>query len=294
MNRKWLVVCVLAGFAGLLALLTLRKGEARQFSSAPGKGWPVNVAHRGASAQAPENTLEAFRAAEASGAGGLELDVHITRDGEAVVIHDSSLNRTTDGAGLVREKTLQELRSFDAGYRFTGDGGQSYPHRDRKVRMPTLGEVLEEFPGVTVNIEIKEAPPGGEGAVLEAIERAGAEDRVLVAAERLAVIERFREVSGGRVATAASRREIATFYLMSRLRLEGLLRPRYQSLQVPVDFGRREIVTPRFVEAAHGRGVRVDVWTINDAPEMQRLLDLGVDSIMTDRPAVMSEVLEGR
>lgn len=294
MNRKRILFCILAGFAGLLALLTLRRSEGRKFSCAPGAGWPVNIAHRGASSQAPENTLEAFRAAEKCGAGGLELDLHTTRDGDVVVIHDASLNRTTDGTGPVKERTLEELRSLDAGYRFTGDGGHTYPYRDRQVRMPTLGEVLEEFPGVTVNVEIKDAPPGGEGAVLEAIEGAGAGDRVLVAAESLDLIERFREVSKGRVATAASRQEIAAFYLMSRFRLESLLWPRYHALQVPVDFGRREIVTPRFIEAAHSRGVRVDVWTINDAPEMQRLLDLGVDSIMTDRPAVMSEVLEGR
>ncbi len=278
---------MVAGLGGGAIFAVLRRGRARHRDG----GWPVNFAHRGASLIAPENTLESFRLA--AGAGGLELDVHLTSDGRVAVIHDDSVNRTTDGAGLVREMTFREVQSLDAGYRFTPDEGATYPYRGRGVRVPELGEVFREFPDYKVNIDIKEAQPGIEAAVLRIIEEAGAGDRVLVVSEMPDVLERFRELSGGRVSTGASRREIEVFYRLSRLRLESLLCPAYAALQVPVRHGRYELVTPRFLEAAHSRGVRVDVWTIDDPDEMRRLLGLGVDVIMTNRPEALEGVLAG-
>jgi glycerophosphoryl diester phosphodiesterase len=256
--------------------------------------WPANFAHRGASSRAPENTLEAFRLAAESGAGGLELDIHMTSDAGVVVIHDDTVDRTTDGAGLVRDMTLQEVRGLDAGYRFAPKGEAIHPYRGRGVRVPVLGEVLRGFPDLKVNIDVKEDQPGVEEALLKTILDANAGERVLVVSEIPAVLERFRELSGGEVATGASRREVEDFYRMSRQGLEGSLNPAYEALQVPVAFAGSELVTPRFVEAAHGRGVRVDVWTINDAQEMRRLLDLGVDGLMTDRPELLSKVLGER
>jgi glycerophosphoryl diester phosphodiesterase len=290
MSRRWIFVAGLAAFAGVLAAVAFRKGATRTLKS----DWPVTFAHRGASCKAPENTLEAFRAAIEAGAAGLELDVHMTRDGRIVVVHDATVDRTTDGSGAVREMTLEEIRGLDAGYRFSPDGGFSYPYRHRNLRVPTLEEIFHEFPGAAVNVEIKEAGPGIERAVLSVIEEAGAEGRTLVASGKHEVIERFRQVAGREIPTAASRREIRTFYLLSRLRLEGLLRPAYDALQIPVSYRGIRLVTPRFVEAAHDRGVRVDVWTINDPSEMRFLLDLGVDAVMTDRPETLVGVLEER
>jgi glycerophosphoryl diester phosphodiesterase len=162
------------------------------------------------------------------------------------------------------------------------------------VRVPELGEVLRDFPGHKVNIDIKEEQPGVEAALLETIEGADAGDRVLVVSEMPAVVERIRELSGNAISTGASRQEIGDFYRLSRLRLEFLVRPPYDALQVPVEYGGREVVTPRFLKAAHDRGVRVDVWTIDDPDEMRRLLDLGVDVIMTNRPEVLEGVLGER
>lgn len=259
-----------------------------------GEHWPIDFAHRGASSRAPENTLEAFRLAILSGAGGLELDVHMTSDGRIVVIHDDSVDRITEGTGLVRRMTLHEVQSFDAGYRFTPDGGTTYPYRGRGARVPELGEVLREFPGHKVNIDVKEEQPGVEAALLKTITDAGAGDRVLVVSEMPAVVERVRELSENSISTGASRQEIRDFYRLSRLRLEFLVRPPYDALQVPVEYGGREVVTPRFIKAAHNRGVRVDVWTIDDPGEMRRLLDLGADVIMTNRPEVLEGVLGER
>lgn len=263
---------------------------------------PRNIAHRGASAQAPENTLEAFRLARDAGAGVIEMDLQMTRDGQVVVIHDETLDRTTDGSGAVDNKSLEELRGLDAGHAFTpggvpdegSDASGEHVYRDSGVRVPEFSEVLEEFPELRLNVEIKADSPGMERAVLEEIQRAGAEDRVLVASHEGSVIRRFREVSEGEIETAASVREVVRFYALSALRLEGLWRPPYDALQIPVQRRGLTLASPRMIEAAHSRGVRVDVWTIDDPTEMRRLLDLGADAIITNRPAALREVLQRR
>jgi len=281
-----LVVVALAGLA-FVVLLGLRKER----QSVAGRGWPVNLAHRGASASAPENTLEAFRLAVESGAGGLELDVHLTRDGHVVVIHDPTLNRTTDGSGAVANMTLEELRESDAGHNFSLDSGNALSYRGLGLRIPTLAEVLREFPGVAVNIDMKADRPGIEAAVLDVLREADAERRALVVSSRRSAVRRFRRISGGRISTGASRWETGVFYLLSNLRLGRLLRPAYDALQVPVRHRGIPLVTRRFVISAHERNVRVDAWTINEADEMRRLLDLGVDVILTDLPETLAEVL---
>jgi glycerophosphoryl diester phosphodiesterase len=289
MRRKHLVLISLAGLACFVALILgrVRKRTVRG-------EWPVNVAHRGASTLAPENTIEAFRLAVEAGAGGLELDVHMTRDGDIVVIHDATVDRTTNGSGAVSEMTLDELRRFDAGHNFSPDGGSTRPYRGRGVWVPTLGEVLEEFPGVAVNIEIKAGTPGIEETVLGILRDANALGRALVVSTPHAIVKRFRKISSGHISTGASRWEIGVFYILSRLRLERLVRPAYDALQVPLLHRGILVVTPRFIRAAQARGVRVDVWTINQAEEMRRLLDLGIDVIMTDRPGTLAEVLINR
>jgi glycerophosphoryl diester phosphodiesterase len=289
MGRKRLLLVALAGLMFVVAL-RLRK-EKRNII---GSGWPVNLAHRGASALAPENTMQAFRLAVELGAGGLELDVHLTRDGYVVVIHDPTLDRTTDGTGAVAAMTLDELSETDAGYNFSPEHENTFPYRGLGLRIPTLAEVLREVPGVAVNIDMKADRPGIEATVLKVLREADAEGRALVVSSRHGAVRRFRKISGGRISTGASRWETGVFYLFSNLRLERLLRPAYDALQVPVRHRGMPLVTRRFVGAAHDRNVRVDAWTINGEDEMQRLLDLGVDVIMTDRPGALAEILGER
>jgi glycerophosphoryl diester phosphodiesterase len=289
-KKKWVLIAAIAGSATVLAAAAVRKDGRRALRG----DWPVSLAHRGASARAPENTLEAFRLAVEAGAGGLELDVHVTRDGEVVVIHDASVDRTTDGSGAVAEMELEEIRRLDAGYRFSPDGGRTFPYRGRGVTIPTLAEVYASFPEARVNADIKKAQSGAEEAVLRVIRSAGAEERTLIASTEHAVVRRFRRISRGHIATAASRREIAAFYVLSRARLGALARPVYDALQVPLEHRGIELVTPRFLRAARSTGVRVDVWTINDAAQMRWLLDLGVSGIMTDHPEVLAALLAGR
>lgn len=259
------------------AAAALRRGRVRPIRD----GWPANVGHRGLSARFPENTLASFRAALEAGAGGLELDVRVTRDGHPIVMHDATVDRTTDGFGAVAGMTLEAVRRLGVGG--TGEG------------VPTLREVFEEFPGARVNIDIKDGDlPGAEKVVLDVLREADVADRVLVASADHRVLRRFRRASGGEFDTGASRREIAVFYALSRLRLERLLRPAYAALQVPVDYGPLRILTPRFVRAAHSVGARVDAWTINEPGRMREVLDLGADVVMTDRPDVLAEVLRER
>ncbi len=287
MSRRHLVLISFAGLACFVALI-MRKGDKRTIRGE----WPVNLAHRGASALAPENTIEAFQLAVESGAGGLELDVHMTRDGHIVVIHDATVDRTTNGSGAVSEMTLDELRRLDAGHNFSPDGGPARTYRARGVRVSMLREILEEFPGVAVNIEIKAGTPDIEETVLGVLCETNALGRVLVVSTPHPIVKRFRKVSGGHDSTGASRWEITVFYTLSKLHLERLLRPAYDALQVPLRHRGIPVVTPRFIRAAHARGVRVDAWTINEADEMRRLLGLGVDVIMTDRPGTLAEVLD--
>jgi glycerophosphoryl diester phosphodiesterase len=284
---------LLGALAGVLAGLYLGRRGGQNDLALKSKNWPVNIAHRGGAEIAPENTLQGFREGLRVGAGVLELDVHTTADGHVVVIHDAAVDRTTDSTGTVREMTLAELKRLDAGYRFTRDEGGTFPCRGEGIRIPTLEEVYDEFTEVPINVEIKGERPGIEEAVWRVIEAAGAEDRTLVVSESTPTIRRFREVSGGRVATASSSAELILFWLLSRLRLGGLSKPSYQALQGPETYRGLRIVTPELVRGAHKRGLRVDVWTIDHEPDMRRLLGFGVDGIMTDRPDILAKVLQG-
>jgi glycerophosphoryl diester phosphodiesterase len=284
---------LLGVLAGTLAGLYLgRRGAQDDLANDP-KNWPVNFAHRGGAGIAPENTLEAFRKGLKVGAGVLELDVHTTADGHVVVIHDDDVGRTTQGTGPVREMTLAEIKRLDAGYRFTLDGGRTFPCRGQGIRIPTLDEVYDEFIEVPLNVEIKGKRPGIEAAVWRIIGAADAEERTLVVSESMPTIRRFRDVSGGRVATASSSAELIFFYVLSLLGLGRFARPRYRALQGPETYHGLRVVTPGFIRAAHERGLRVDVWTIDSEDDMRRLLGHGVDGIMSDRPDVLADLLKG-
>ena len=259
------------------------------------RGWPINFAHRGGAKVVPENTIEGFREGFALGGGVVECDVHASAEGTVVVIHDAIVDRTTDGTGPVAEKTVAELQSLDAGYRFSQDGGATFPWRAKGVRIPTLEALYEAFPDAPFNIEIKGHRAGIEETVFRQIEAAGALERTLVVSDNRGTISRFRTISQGKVATASSTIELLWCWILHLLHLGGLYDPPFQALQPPEKYkGVVPVVTRRFVRKAHDRGLRVDVWTIDDEPAMRRLLSYGVDGIMTDRPDVLAGVLNGR
>src|SRR5262245_26485327 len=246
---------------------------------------PRLFAHRGGSLEAPEHTLAASANGLHAGADRLGL----TADGEVVVIHDPTLDRITDGTGEVRAVRLEAIRRLDAGYRFRSLRGES-SFRGRSVHVPTLAEVLDAFPGVPLNIEIKQLEPALEDAVLAVLDRFSAREQVLLAAEDGRIMERIRERAHG-VLTGSSVDDVVAFAeAWEGGRLEGY-RPPGVALQVPPDFLGRPLVTAELVERAHGAGLEVHVWTIDDPGEMERLLALGVDGLMTDVPHVAAAVL---
>jgi glycerophosphoryl diester phosphodiesterase len=270
------------------------KGDALPKPPTP-RGWPINFAHRGGAKVVPENTIEGFREGFAMGGGVVECDVHASAEGTIVVIHDAVVDRTTDGSGPVAQKTAPELQNLDAGYRFSPDGGSTFPWRAKGVKIPTLEDLYEAFPDAPFNLEIKGHRSGIEETVFGQIEAAGATERTLVVSDNRDTISRFRRVSQGKVATASSTVELLCYWILHLLHLGGLYDPPFQALQPPEKYkGIVPVVTRRFVRKAHDRGLRVDVWTIDDEPAMRRLLSFGVDGIMTDRPDVLAGVLDGR
>jgi glycerophosphoryl diester phosphodiesterase len=256
-------------------------------------GAPLLVAHRGGAALAPENTLAAFlEAVERWGADMIELDAHVTRDGEVVVIHDPTVDRTTDGVGSVAEMTWAEVRELDAGARWRTRDGQA-PFAGQGLGIPRLADVLERLPDTRLNIDAK--APGVAGPLVDLVQRYDAEHRVLLAAEherlRAEALRRWHGPVG------ATRHQIAGFMVISRLPWFSFT-PRADALQIPVRWpvaGRvRTLLTERVVREAHRRNVPVHAWTIDDPDEMERLLEMGVDAVQTDRPDLLARVLNRR
>lgn len=222
----------------------------------------------------------------------LELDVHATRDGVLVVLHDAMLERTTNGSGAVRDRALYELQQLDAGYHFTRDG-RDFPYRGQGIRVPSLETVLKQFPLAYCNIEIKQADPPIVGDVIELVRRLHAPHRVLLAAENDQIMGDIRRLCG-EIATSSSAGEVAEF--IARLQAGGLedQHPPGHALQIPPRFGQIELVTTASVAAAHRCGLEVHVWTVNQREEMERLLALGVDGIMSDLPGLARVVVDER
>jgi glycerophosphoryl diester phosphodiesterase len=241
------------------------------------------MAHRGGLGLWPENTLYAFEHAVQLGVDVLEMDVHTTADGTLVVMHDETVDRTTDGAGPITGFTLTELKMLDAGYRWSSDNGQSFPFRGQGLTIPTLAEVFVAFPDSLMNIEIKQYQLPGVSTLCRMIRQHGMAGQVVVASSDAGTMEAFRRMCS-EVATSASSREVLLFYGLNLLRLESSYSPSAEALQVPEGYSSLRVVRQRFVSAAHERNMEVHVWTVNDTEDMQRLLDWGVDGIITDYP----------
>jgi glycerophosphoryl diester phosphodiesterase len=236
------------------------------------------IAHRGASGSAPENTLPAFELAVRQGADAIELDVRLSRDGVPVVLHDSTLDRTTDGQGPLVALSLADLHKVDAGARFTTDGGRSYPFRGGAARVPSLTEVLRGFPEIPVMVDIKE--PAAQEAVRQLILEEGAAERCVLASEHHAALQVFREPP---FAVCASGEEIGALYRGVLLRRVPTS-VKYRTLSVPERHRGLRVPTRSFVAAARRLGCPVHVWTINDPAVAQRLWGLGVSGIVTNLP----------
>ncbi len=283
------ILGLLTGVVGAAAMVRARNAGRTAKPPTP-RDWPVAFIHRGGAAVVPEDTVLGFQEGLKYGDAVIECDVHSTLDGELVVMHDETVDRTTDGTGRISELTYAEIQRLDAGYRFSADR-TTFPWRGKGITVPTLAQIYAEFPDRPVNIELKRGRPGIEELVAAAIEAAGAQSRTLVVAQSRSTMERFRQVSKHQVATASSTLELLGYWLLSLLHLTWLIDPPFQALQPPEKYKGIPIVTPGLVRAAHRQDLRVDVWTIDDEADMRRLLSYGVDGIMTDRPDVLARLL---
>lgn len=232
---------------------------------------PLNFAHRGGALLAPENTLTAFRNAVEIGADVLELDIHATKDSKLVVIHDSTVEGPSGTKRAVKELALEELKRL-------------------KPTIPALREVFAEFPDRRINIEIKPANPPIAAKLASLIKEMRMTDKVLVASYDYKTIKNFRRLAP-KVATGASAQELRVFHVFRTLGLIRFYNPRADAFQVPEYYRGIHVVTEAFIKAAHSKNIKVHVWTVNDEEAMRRLLQMGVDGIMTDRPDLLKEVL---
>lgn len=277
---------------------------------------PLNFAHQGGAREAPSNTLFAFKEAIEAGADVIELDVHATLDGHLIVIHDTTVDRTTDGSGRVDMMTLEEIKAFDAAYWWspgtvdchdptkcdwvyrgvaTGDTPPPDGYSADDFKIPTLQEVLGAFPNTFINIEIKRTAPDTspyEAELAEVLDDFGREEDVIVVSFSDAAVEIFKALAP-KVTTATATAETAAFWASTQDGLPGAPNPRYAALQVPVTFEGFPVVSESFVQKANANGLAVHVWTINSKSEMCSLLALGVQGIMTDRPSLLESILSG-
>jgi glycerophosphoryl diester phosphodiesterase len=274
-----IVVALLLIFV-VLAVLARPRPDHPFFSGMPDV---LVIAHQGGEHLRPSNTMVAYRHAVELGVDVLEMDMHSTADGVLVLSHDDTVDRLTDGSGLIKEKTWNELQLINAGYTWSDDGGASFPYRAQGITIPSLEEVFAAFPGVPMNIEIKQQEPSIVEPFCDLIRRHGREHAVLVASFHPDTMETFRRTCP-EVATSGTEREIRPFYVLNQVGLATVYRSPAEAFQVPEYSGGLHVVTAPFVRAAHDRNVQVHVWTVNETDDMERLLALGVDGIITDRP----------
>jgi glycerophosphoryl diester phosphodiesterase len=256
------------------------------FAALPAR--PLAIAHRGGGGHWPENTLLALSGAMALGSDLVEMDIRTTADGVLVLMHDETIDRTTDGHGRVAELSLLQLLEYDAGANWSPDGGRTFPWRGRGLKVPILAEVFAELPWLGMILDVKDADPQKLCTVIQGYDM---EERVLVAYRRHGERVRFQNACP-QVATGLSRPEASMLALLNRIGLSRFAPIGGDAALLPEQIGRAPLVTERLLHSAARRNLRVIVWTVDEPQAMRRLLDLGVDGIMTGYPQRLLSLLE--
>ena len=275
------VTVAVAGSVGVLAA-TARPAPHHPYFAAENLRVQA-IAHRGGAGLRPENTLAAFAHAVAIGADVLEMDVQPAADGTIVVIHDATVDRTTDGRGRVDSFTLENLKRLDAGYKWSSDGGRTYPFRRKGIGVPTLEEVFSGFPRTPMIVEMKHGGAALAQPLCGLVRRMQMGQKVLVASMNADAVKAFRAACP-EVLTAMNATEARIFYAAHLAKLEFAYSPPVPALLIPDRLRGEIITTPALVKAARGRNVRVQVWTVDDEDRMRELARIRVAGIMTDRP----------
>ena len=252
------------------------------------------IAHQGGEGVWPGDTLFAFEKAVEIGSDVLEMDAHITKDGQIVLMHDETVDDTTDGTGLIEEMTLEELKRLDAAYDWSADEGVTFAYRGQGIQVPTLDEVFQKFPQLRYVIEIKLTQNPIDGPLCDLIRQYKMQAKVVIASFHDVAMKNFRATCP-EVATSASRTEVRNYVLLGKAFLWGFILPDYQTIQPPYDPEDSlgiPIMTERFIRESHAKNIRVEPWTVNDPELMKQYIEWGVDGIITDRPDLMIEVLK--
>ncbi len=250
--------------------------------------------HRGFSGNYPENTLVSFQSALDAGAIVLELDVHLSKDNKLMVIHDKTLDRTTNGSGKINNFTSLELGKFNAGCKFSISYGKEiiFPFREKELPVPSLEELFEKFPEAKFNVDLKQHDKKTCETFLTLIKDFNMEEKVLAASDDFETINYFRKISGGKTATGASYREILSF-LLSKNKLNSRWFPfEADALQIPEKYFGIRILTEKLIQEAHKKNVEVHAWVINKKEDITRLFNWGIDGIMSDFPDVCFKTLK--
>jgi glycerophosphoryl diester phosphodiesterase len=242
----------------------------------------LNIAHRGGGKLAPEETLVAYQNAIAKGADVVECDVHSTLDGALVCLHDDTVDRTTNGTGAITQMTLADLRKLDAGFKFTPDGGLTFPFRGKGHQVATLDEFLLTFPQGGYSIEIKQADPPIGPQVVQAIVAHNAMDQTVLVSFNDATMAEVRQLEP-RLTTAMAIGEMLVLSGMEDAD-EATYTPPARIIQAPTT----QMDPALLVARAHRLGIKVQFWTINDAKEMAQLIAVGADGIFTDDPQTLA------
>lgn len=254
---------------------------------------PLVIAHQGGDGVWPGDTMFAFENAVQIGADVLEMDAHMTKDRQIVLMHDETVDDTTDGTGLIEDLTLDQLKELDAAYEWSNDEGKTFPYRNLGIQVPTLAELFQKFPQMRYLIEIKLTENPMDKPVCDLIRQFNMQAKVIVASFHDEAMRNFRDACP-EVATSASRGEVTKFVLLGKIFLSGFVMPGYQSLQPPYDPKESmniPIMTERLVHEAHAKNIKVEPWTVNDPELMKQYIEWGVDGIITDRPDLMVDIL---
>jgi len=292
MNSKTILLKVLVPLLAILVIALLITSIPYTMQDNPfiSPQTPLVIAHQGGEKLYPSNTLYAFEQAHTLGVDMFELDIHQTKDGHLVIIHDDTVDRTTDGQGKIKDMDLADIQALDAGHYWTEDG-ETYPYRGQGITIPTLAELFENYPTMPMVIDIKQKEPAIEEALCSLLKQYNKTEHTIIGSFHPSALKTFRTLCPN-VLTSLHPNEVRNMVLSSYASYKGFFRPKARAAQVPMRSGRIQIIHPGFIKLAKQRNIAVQVWTINDPEEMQYLIDLGVDGIMTDRPDLLLELLQ--
>ena len=253
-------------------------------------GAPLLMAHRGSSILAPENTFQAFDVGVDTQSDVLEIDIRISRDNEIIVIHDERVDRTTDGMGKVFDHTLIQLKKLDAAYRFQ-HSEYAERYRSTNIKLPTLLELFEAYPDITVHIDVKDKQPKAAKLLVDVIEKAGAEYRTVVGSFNSSVLRYFRTIAPS-IATSAVFGEVLSLYTRNKLPINLRTEHHPIALQIPSQYAVIKLDTQAFIKRIQAHGLLANYWTINEPRHMRSLLRNGANGIVTDRPDLALAVFQ--